>query len=90
MKEIHVIMKALNKIDNEPGDLLLGVCNNFIRKLKYYFFTIIDEETASIGNRTLFTDLKNATLIKHFGPIYIDFYDYPPYSGAISEIVKLI
>ena len=28
---------------------------------------------------------ENATLIKHFGPMYIDFDGYPYYSGTISE-----
>ena len=23
--------------------------------------------------------------MKHLGPMYVDFYQYPPYSGAISE-----
>ena len=27
-------------------------------------------------------------MIKHFGPIYIDFGEYPPYSGRISEIFE--
>ena len=35
---------------------------------------------------TLFTAIKeSATLIKYFGPIYIDFDDYPSYGGTISE-----
>ena len=32
---------------------------------------------------------ENATLIKHFGPMYIDFNEYTPYSGAISENFKI-
>ena len=27
-------------------------------------------------------------MIKHFGPIYIDFGEYPPYSGAIYDIFE--
>ena len=38
------VAKALNKIDNEPGDFIFGFCNKFIRKLIDYLFTIIDEE----------------------------------------------
>ena len=86
LKELHILVKALNKIENEPGDRTFGVCNKFLRKLTYYFFTIFDEETPSLGNGTLFTWLKeNATLIKCFGLMHIDFYEYPIYSGAISE-----
>ena len=34
----------------------------------------------------MFTALKQkSTLIEHFGSIYIDFDEYPPYSDAISE-----
>ena len=55
-------------------------------KLADYFFTIIDEENASLENRSLFTSVKEyATLIKSFGPMYMNFDEYPPYSGAISE-----
>ena len=54
-KELHILVKALNTIDNETGDFIFGVCNDFIRKLRDYFFTIIDEETASLGNVDLFT-----------------------------------
>ena len=43
-------------------------------------------KTSSLGNGTSFTALKeNTTLIKHFGPIYIDSDEYPPYDGTISE-----
>ena len=54
-----------------------------------YFFTIIDEETSSLVNGTLFTGLnENTTLMKHFGPIYIDFDEYHTQSGAISEVFE--
>ena len=47
---------------------------------------ILDLGTASFGNGYLFTQLKqNDPLIKHFVSIYIDFYEYPHYSGRISE-----
>ena len=60
-----------------------------IRKLKDYFFMTIDKGTASSGNRTLFTKLKeNYTLIKHFGPMYIDFDEHPPYTGTISKFLE--
>ena len=37
----------------------------------------------------MFTQLKeNAALIEHFGPMYIDFDEYPPYSDTISEYFK--
>ena len=48
----------MNKIDNEPGDCIFGVCNKFIRNMTDEFFTIIDEETVSLVNGTLFTEIK--------------------------------
>ena len=58
-------------------------------KLTDYFFTIMDLGTASFGNESSFTQQKeNSPLIKKFGPMYIDFDEYPPYSGRISEIFE--
>ena len=69
-KELHILVRDLNKIDRKPGDYIFGICNKFKRRLTDYFFTILDEGTASSENGSLFTQLKeNATLIKHFGPI---------------------
>ena len=51
--------------------------------------TIIYLGTASFGNETLFTQKKeNYPLLKWFGPIYIDFEEYPPYSGRNSEMFE--
>ena len=67
-----------------------GVCKKIITKLTDYFFTIIDLGTASFGNESLFTQQKeNYPLIKCFGPMYIDFDEYPRYSGRNSEIFKI-
>ena len=69
-KELNILVKALNKIDNEPVYCIFGVCNEFIRKMKDDFFMILDKRTVSLGNDTLFTALKEkTTLIKHFEPI---------------------
>ena len=79
-------MKALKTFYNEPGYCIFGVCNKFIWKLTDYFFIVLDEGTALVGNRNLFIEPKeNSTLIKHFGPMYVDFDKYPSYSGTISE-----
>ena len=51
-----------------------------------YFFTIIYLGTASFGNESLFTQQNEISLlIKCFGPMYVDFDEYPPYSGRIFE-----
>ena len=50
LKELNILVKTINKIDNEPGDCIFGVINKCIRKITYYFFAIINEETASLGN----------------------------------------
>ena len=50
---------------------------------------ILDEGTALLGNGNFFTARKqNATPIKHFGPIYMYFDEYPPYSGVIYNIFE--
>ena len=91
MKQLDVQVKALKKIGNTLGEIISEVCKIIIRRFKDYLFTIIDEETASIFQKTLFAALtENSKLIKNFGPMYIDFDDYPPYSGEISENIKQI
>ena len=57
-KELHILVRALNKIDKKPGDCIFGVGNKFTIKLTDYFFMILDEGTASFGNGYLFTELK--------------------------------
>ena len=50
---------------------------------------ILDETTASFGNGYLFTEVnENAPFIKQIGSMYIDFDEYPQYSGRISEIFE--
>ena len=79
-------MKALNKSYKVPKEEKYGVCNKFITKLTDYFFTIIDLGTASFGKEPSFTHQKeHFPLIKCFVPMYIDFDDYPRYSGSNSE-----
>ena len=57
--------------------------------MTYYFFTKIDLGTASFGKEPLFTQQKeNFQLIKCFGPRYIDFDEYPRYSGRNSEMFE--
>ena len=54
-----------------------------------YFFTIIDLGTASFGNEPLFTQQKEKIpLIECFGPMYIDFDEYPRYIGRNSEMFE--
>ena len=45
--------------------------------------------TDSFGNISLSNEIEeNNQLIKHFGPMYIDFDEYPCYSGRISTIFE--
>ena len=86
MKELHFIVRALNKPDTSPREKIFGVCKKIITKLTDYFFTIIDLGTASFGNESLFTQQKeNYPLLRVFGPMYIYFDEYPLYSGRNSE-----
>ena len=82
-------MKALNKNFKVPGEETFGVCIKFITKLTDYFFSIIDLGTTSFGNKPLFTQQKEkCRLIQIFGPMFIDFDEYPHYSGRESIILK--
>ena len=82
-------MGDLKIIDDKPRDCIFGVCKKFKRKMIDYFFMILDLGTASFVNGSLFTQIKeNSVLIKKFGPIYIDFDEYPPHSYTISENVE--
>ena len=58
LKELHIIVRSLNKIYKEPRDGIFGVCNKFRKKLTDYFFLILDLGTASFGNGSFFTQLK--------------------------------
>ena len=82
-------MRALNKVNKIPREEIFGVCKKFIEQLTYYFFMIIYLGTESFGNGYLFTELKeNAPLIIIFGPMYIDFDEYPRYSDRTSSIFE--
>ena len=89
LKKLHFLVRALNKPDTSPREVIFGVCKKFITKLTDYFFTIINLGTTSFGNESLFTQQKEKfPLINIFGPMYIDFDEYPCYSGRNSEIFE--
>ena len=89
LKELHAIVKALNKNFKVPGEETFGVCKKFITKLTDYFFSIIDLGTTSFGNKPLFTQQKEKCgLIQCFGPMFIDFDEYPHYCGRESIIFE--
>ena len=48
LKQLHILVKAPKQIENEPGYCIFGFCKKIIRKLKSYFFTVIDKENALI------------------------------------------
>ena len=53
LKELHSLVRALNKPDTRPREEIYAFCKNFITKLTDYFFTIIYVGTASFGNESL-------------------------------------
>ena len=55
LKELHLLVRALNKPDTSPREKYTWSLQKFITKLTYYFFTIIDLGTASFGYESLFT-----------------------------------
>ena len=58
LKELHAILKALNKNLKVPGEETFGVCKKFITTLTDYFFSTIDFGTTSFGNKPFFTQQK--------------------------------
>ena len=82
LKELYSLVKALNRSLKVPREKEYGVCKKFITMLTDYFFTIIESGTTSFGNQPLITQQKeNCRLIKKIGPVFIDFDEYPHYSG---------
>ena len=79
MKKLHFLVRAFKNPDISPREAIFGVRKKFITKFTDYLFKIINIGTASFGNESSFTQHKdNSPLIKHFGPMYIDFEEYPP------------
>ena len=70
LKELHSLVKALNKTYKVPREDKYGVskkftredkygvCKKFITKLTDYFFTIIESGTTSFENKPLITQQK--------------------------------
>ena len=75
---------VIEKNDNESGSFIFGVCKDFVRKLTDYFFANIDEEIEFKNPNIIYYHFKNAKLTRRFGPMCINFYEYPPYTVAIS------
>ena len=89
LKELHALVKALNNNFKVPGEETFGVCKKFTKKLTDYYFSTIDLGTTSFGNKPLITQQKEkCQLIKCFGPMFIDFDEYPHYSGRESIIFE--
>ena len=82
LKELHALVKALNNKFKFPGEETFGVCKKFITKLTDYLFSTIDLGTTSFGNKPFFTQqIEKCRLKQCFGPMFIDFNEYPRYSG---------
>ena len=89
LRELNYLVRALNKTVKSPREEIFSVCKKIIRKLTDYFFMIIDLGTTSFGNGSLFNEPNgNSPLIKHYWPMYIDFDEYPRYSGRTSVIFE--
>ena len=50
LKELHFLVRFLNKPDKRRREEIFGVRKIFVRKLMDYFFILIDLETTSFGN----------------------------------------
>ena len=80
LKELHALVKALNRKKN--GSKGFGVCKIFITTLTEYFFSTFGLGTTSVGENLFYTTERKMSIdTKYFGPMFIDFDDYPHYSG---------
>ena len=82
LKELHALVKALSRKKRITSSKAFGVCKIFITSLTEYFFSTFGLGTTSVGKKPIFTQQKEkCQLIQCFGPMFIDFDDYPHYSG---------
>ena len=95
LKQFHLLVKALNINHTFPSEDKCGVeCKyevfkKFMTRLTDYFFAIIESGTTSFENEPLITQQKEIfRLIKCFGPMFIDFNEYPRYVGRKSAIFE--
>ena len=71
LKELHFLVRALNKIDKSPEEEIFRVCKNFIENLTDYFFIILDLGTTSFEYGYFYTELNgNDPLINFWFNVY--------------------
>ena len=66
MKELHILVRSLKNIDNEPGDCISGVCKDFVIKITIKFSTVVDKETASIEKNIIYFSKTKCYIDKTF------------------------
>ena len=86
LKELHALVKAVSKKKMDKGSKEFGVCKSFITSLTEYFFSRFGLGNSLFGKECIFTQQKEKSeLTQCFGPMFIDFDDYPHYSGKESK-----
>ena len=80
LEKLYNLVKTLNMNDYNEGKCY-GVSTDFIRKLTDLFFISIGEKASTnIPLRKMYRLIKSATLTRLYLPMYLELYDYPPYS----------
>ena len=89
LERLHLLVITLNMNDAYNEAKLCGILNNFIRKLKDFFFIIIGEKASTnlLLKKTNYLR-KLANLKCLYGPMYLPLDVYPPYSDKQSGIFE--
>ena len=75
-------------INDDDAENCCGISTDFIRKLTDFFIIIGEKASTNIPLSKMNHLRKCATLACLYGPMYLQLYDYPPYSDKISEIFE--
>ena len=90
LEKFYLLVRTLNKNDDDNEVELCDVWTKFIRKLTNLFFLIIGEKASTNIplNKTNYLR-KMVKLTCLYGLMYLPLDDYPPYSDKQSDIFEV-
>ena len=88
LNKLYNLVKTLN-MNDENQEKCYGVSIDFIRKLTDLFFITIGEKSSTnIPLSKMYHLRKIAALTRLYGPLYLYFYDYPPYYDKSKSFLR--